>query len=150
MFWVFDFRRKLRWVRKYMIALTNSTECRIAIFFTFEHWWQKSLESTTSATSARKFSWFRGIETLEFEIHSQIKQPGTNVSIPTGSLASEMSHATNYRRQLPQTTSGAWSGTSGKTIFPHVLTVLPTPPQRNEQLSPMSAITNCFKVKRHS
>ena len=42
------------------------------------------------------------------------------------------------------------TGTSGKTIFPHVLTVLPTPPQRNEQLSPMSAITNCFKGKRQS
>ena len=35
-------------------------------------------------------------------------------------------------RAQPRTNSK--TGTSGKTIFPHVLTVLPTPPQRNERL----------------
>ena len=61
-FWVFDFRRKLRWARKYMIGLTKSTECCIAFFFTSEHRWQKSSKSTIFATGARKFSWFRAMK----------------------------------------------------------------------------------------
>ena len=49
----------------------------------------------------------QGYEILGFGIHTQILGLGTDISIPNGSSASEMSHATNFRIQLSRTTSAS-------------------------------------------
>ena len=59
----------------------------------------------------------QGYQILGFGIHTQILWLGNGISIPNGSSATEMSHATDFRIQLPRTTSASnFRGCQG--LFP--------------------------------